>query len=89
MPRMLVMAERDVLQSARTNYLNAMTARREGAAAVGANFWAFEKSDATGCFLEFVEAGNPDALYAAIAAVSAHGVQFPQMAPVWREVGDA
>ncbi len=87
MPRLLVVAESVIEQSVRISYLQAMTARRERAAAVGANFWAFEQSDAPGKFLEFVEAGNNETLLAAVAAVQSTGAGSFQMAPVWREVG--
>ena len=86
MPRALVMAERVVLQSVRTDFLKATTARRDSAAAVGANYWMFEHSEAQGTFLEFIEAGSSDALVAAVAALNATGADFPQTAPVWREV---
>jgi hypothetical protein len=87
MARVLVMAEHTVDRAACPSYREAMTARRECAAAVGANFWAFEHSDVDGHFLEFLEAGSTEALMAAVAELRATGAGFPQLAPVWREVG--
>jgi hypothetical protein len=86
MARVLVMAEHVVSNSARTDYFNAIAARRVKAAAAGANFWVFEHSGTAGTFLEFLEAGSTDVLMAAIAEVRATGADFPHMAPVWREV---
>lgn len=85
MPRMLVMSERLVNRLDRAGYLTTLAARRELAAAASANFWVFEKQDAEGHFLEFVEAGSPEELDAAIEQIA----EFDEsvIPVVWKEVG--
>lgn len=86
MPRVLVMAERTVGDSARTGYLASLAHRRTRAADAHANFWVFEQAGKAGAFLEFVEAGSVDALTAAIAAVRTSDASERPIAPVWQEV---
>ena len=89
MPRVLVMTERFVSASDRTGYVTALALRKQHAAAGGANFWVFEKTENPESFLEFVEAGSSEALSAAMISLNREQTQTLSSAPVWREVTGA
>ena len=86
MPRLLVMSTRTITVAARAEYLETLAVRRVHATAASVNFWVFEKRDAPGNFMEFLEAGQPDALQAAILAFAVLDSMYASENAVWEEV---
>lgn len=78
MARALHMQERRVSAEARADYLAALPARKERAAAVQAYFWVFEHAGESGRFLEFTEAKREEDLAALVGLADA--------SDSWREV---
>jgi len=89
MPRVLVMSERAVTEGERAAYLQTLAVRRERATAASANFWVFEQRGRRGRFLEFVEAGQPESLNAAVLALASVDSAFLTDLPRWFEVPES
>jgi hypothetical protein len=66
-PHALAVRNVSVSDGERASYLGRVLARRASAAACGVHFWAFEREDAPGQFIEFIETRDRASLDTALA----------------------
>jgi hypothetical protein len=68
MPRVLTLQRTAVPSAERQRFLERFASRRSHYEQAGCRYWVFEDAQLPGTFLEFIEAGEEQALVAAIAA---------------------